>query len=291
MSPKITIGLPVWNAMPFLEDALRSVFAQSFSDWELVIVDDGSRDGGVELLRRLNEPRARVLSDGEHRGLGARLNQIVALASAPYIARMDADDLMHPERLARELFFLEQNPEVHVVGCGLISFDGQQPIGIRRFPREHEQITAEPLRGFKLAHASVLGRTEWWRRQRYNEGNRGCEDWQLWFESHRSSRFANIPDALYFYREQQAYSFRGYARDKAELATLLWQKRGELGMAAVRAAAAQWVRIGVYAGAHVLGLDQKLVLSRGGPVSTTQAEQFSAACAWLRGTTLPFAGC
>lgn len=275
--------------MPFLEDALRSIFAQTFTQWELVIVDDGSQDGGVEWLRRLREPRVRVLVDGEHHGLGARLNQIVSLAVGRYIARMDADDLMHPERLARQLAFLEQNPGVDVVGCGLVSFDArEQPISVRRFPGEHAAITAAPPAGFKLAHATVLGRAEWWRQHRYDERNRGCEDWQLWFESRSDSRFANLPDLHYFYREQQAYSFSGYARDSAELAAALWNKRGELGWrSAVAAVAARWARIGVYAAAHIAGAEASLIRRRGVPPNEEQRRSFADAFQRIRSTPLP----
>lgn len=278
----------MWNAAPFLEDALRSIFTQTIRDWELIAIDDGSRDGSAEVLRRLKDPRVRVLVDGEHLGLGARLNQIVSQAGAKHIARMDADDLMHPDRLARQIAFLEANTDVDVVGCGLISFDNrEQPISVRRFPALHSQITADPLSGFALAHASVLGRAEWWKKHPYNERNRGCEDWELWFDSQTQSRFANIPELLYFYREQQAYTFRGYARDKAELAALLWRKRTELGITAAAASAAQWARIGIYAMAHLMGGEAALIRRRGEPPRDGDRELFTAATQRIRSTVLP----
>ncbi len=288
MDPEITIGLPVWNAAPFLEDALRSIFAQTFSGWELLAIDDGSSDGSAAVLRRLKDPRVQVLVDGEHRGLGARLNQIVSRAAGRFIARMDADDLMHPDRLARQRAFLEGNPEVDVVGCGLISFDArEQPISVRRLPAQHSQITAAPLRGFALAHASVLGRTSWWKKHPYNERNRGCEDWELWFGSYAQSCFANLPDLLYFYREPQAHSLRGYAQDKIELAAALWRNRARLGVAAGLAAAAQCARIGVYATAHWLGGEAALIRRRGHPPGDPEREPFTRALQQIRATALP----
>ncbi len=291
MSPTITIGLPVYNAAPFLEDALRSVFAQTLTDWELIAVDDGSTDDSAGILLRLQDPRVRVLADGQRRGLGTRLNQIVSQAAGRYLGRMDADDLMHPERLARQLAFLKDNAKVDVVGCGLISFDAQgQPTGRRRLPSDHAQIAADPLSGFRLAHAATIARTDWWRGHPYNERNRGCEDWELWFSSRHDSRFANLPDLLYFYREEQAFSFAGYVRDKAELAALLWSKRGELGaIPAAAAAAGHWARIGVYALADVFGAEQKLVRRRGRPLTNSEAAAFRQACERIRRTTLPLA--
>src|SRR5271157_3722803 len=116
----VTIGLPAFNARPYLELALRSIFAQTFRDWELIIIDDGSSDGSPELLHCLDDERVRVIADGQHLGLGARLNQIVGMARGRYIARMDADDLMHPERLQTQLDYLLQHPRVDVVGCNLL---------------------------------------------------------------------------------------------------------------------------------------------------------------------------
>ena len=288
MTPTLTIGLPVYNVAPFLEDALRSIFAQTFRDWELIAVDDGSGDGSVEVLRRLKDPRVRVLVDGEHRGLGMRLNQIVSQAAGKYIARMDADDLMHPDRLARQVAFLEGNPDIDVAGCGLISFDArEQPISVRRLPTVHSVITADPLAGFALAHATVLGRADWWKKNAYNERSRGCEDWELWLESRAQSRFANLSDLLYFYREQQAYTFHGYARDKAELAALLWRRRAEFGAGAALAGAAQWARIGVYAIAHLLGGEAALIRRRGERPTDSERELFTRALQQIRSTVLP----
>ena len=278
----------MWNAEPFLEDALRSIFAQTLADWELIVVDDGSGDGSPGLLRQLKDPRVRVLVDGEHRGLGARLNQIVSQASGDYVARMDADDLMHPERLARQLAFLQANLGVDVVGCGLLSFDArEQPLSVRRFPALHAPIVADPAAGFAIAHASVVGRTAWWRRHPYNQRNRACEDWELWFDSRSESRFANLPDPLYFYREPQGYSFRGYARDKARFAALLWNKREELGAQAAIAAAGQAARIAVYGMASLLGAEGALIRRRGQPPEDADRQMFAFALQRIRSTALP----
>ena len=288
MSPLVTIGLPVFNAAPFLEDALRSIFAQTCADWELIAVDDGSRDGSAEVLQRVNDPRVKVLADGEHRGLGARLNQIVSQASGKYIARMDADDLMHPERLARQVAFLDEDPGIDVVGCGLISFDArQQPTSVRHLPLAHGDIMGDPLSGAHLAHASTIGRAEWWRKHLYNERNRGCEDWELWFTSRSGSRFANLPGLLYFYREEQAFSLAGYARDKMELAALQWSQSGEFGSSAMLAALGQFGRIGIYGLAQALGARRALIRWRGSPPTKEESAGFADALERIRSAILP----
>jgi hypothetical protein len=99
----ITVGLPFWNNERTLEAAIRSVQAQTIPDWVLLVVNDGSRDDSAAIVRSFRDPRIRLVDDGEHRGLVYRLNQIAALAASPFLARMDADDLMHPQRLERQL--------------------------------------------------------------------------------------------------------------------------------------------------------------------------------------------
>ena len=112
---RVTIGIPFYNAKHTLADAIRSVFAQTFQDWELILADDGSTDGSAEIARMVDDPRVTVISDGMNRGLPYRLNKITELARADYIARMDADDLMHPERLTLQVQYLDANPAVDVV--------------------------------------------------------------------------------------------------------------------------------------------------------------------------------
>src|ERR1044072_1769559 len=102
MPALVTIGIPVCNGRATVADAIRSVFAQSFRQWRLLLVDDGSTDGSLELMRRVGDSRVAVIADGVHRGLVFRLNQMVAMTETPYFARMDCDDMMHPERLQRQ---------------------------------------------------------------------------------------------------------------------------------------------------------------------------------------------
>src|SRR4030066_138114 len=97
--PLVTVGIPFFNNQDTLPDAIRSIFAQSFQDWELLLLDDGSTDGSLQIAQSIDDPRVRVISDGCNRKLPARLNQIIDLARGQYIARMDADDLCGITRL------------------------------------------------------------------------------------------------------------------------------------------------------------------------------------------------
>src|SRR3954468_15780628 len=108
-SPRVTIGLPFVNSGETLPNAIRSVFAQTYDDWELILCDDGSTDISLEIARSVRDARVRVLSDGKNVGLPCRLNQIAAVARGEMLARMDADDLMHPNRIAAQVALLDRS--------------------------------------------------------------------------------------------------------------------------------------------------------------------------------------
>jgi glycosyltransferase involved in cell wall biosynthesis len=287
-APVITIGLPVYNAAPFLEDALRSVFAQTFTSWELLAVDDGSTDDGLRRLQNLGDPRVRVLSDGRHRGLAARLNQVVREARGQFIARMDADDLIHPERLARQLDFLQQHPELDAIGCGVIVLGRNlEPVGMRDLPPEHEQICARLPGPMGLLHASAFSRAAWSRRHPYKE-DCACEDQDLWFSTYRTSRFGNLPAPLYFYRELESFSAGKHTRAKLDFIEVLWRWRVHFGrFRTLRMIARQLLAAGIYALASFAGLAPRLLRRRNRPLDAASREQFQSALARIRATPLP----
>ena len=106
----ITIGIPFYNAETYLADAIRSIFAQTYQDWELILIDDGSTDRSVEIARAVKDPRVRVISDGQNNRLPYRLNQITALARFDLVGRMDADDLISPAKFEKQKSILDAHP-------------------------------------------------------------------------------------------------------------------------------------------------------------------------------------
>ncbi|MEW5956402.1 MAG: glycosyltransferase family A protein [Chloroflexota bacterium] len=204
----VSIGLPFYNNEQTLADAIRSVFAQTFSDWELILIDDGSFDGSLSIAQAVDDPRVRVLSDPANKGLSFRLNQITALAQGTYIARMDADDLMHPERLAYQIHYLETHPGVDLVGTGTYTIDAAcQPVGLRGVGVLEVKPQAV-LNGKFMIHPTVVGRADWFRRNPYRESYRRSQDVELWCRTGQYSNFANLPALLYFYREGTVTSKR-----------------------------------------------------------------------------------
>jgi hypothetical protein len=202
VNPLISILMPVYNSVPTLPTAVRSMLEQTFSDWELLIIDDGSTDGTAALAREIGDRRIQVITDGTgNHGLAARLNQGTDLARGRFIARMDGDDISYPERLQRQFEFLEAHPEVDLVGCGMVIFRGEgELIGLQLARRTHAEICGSPLQSCLLPHATWMGRTEWFRANRYDASRMRAEDRELLLRTRFSSRFAGIPEPMYGYR-------------------------------------------------------------------------------------------
>lgn len=208
--PLVTIAMPIYNAGSYLRPAVVSILQQTFSDWELIIIDDGSSDGAAGGIRDICDSRIRVLRDGSNRGLAARLNEAIDLARGRYFARMDQDDISYPERLARQVTLLEQSQEIDLVAvrCAAINVDDEL-VGALPFALTHEEICAAPWKGFYLAHPTWMGRTGWFRQHRYaTPGPYFCEDQELLLRSYRKSRFATIPEILFAYRVRSRINWR-----------------------------------------------------------------------------------
>jgi glycosyltransferase involved in cell wall biosynthesis len=186
-TPLISILMPFHNPGPAFGAAIRSILAQTYSNWELLLCDDGSTDGSLESARAVADERIVVWSDGDRKGLAGRLNDCIDRAKGEFIARMDADDVSYPERFAKQIAFLMSHPEIDLVGCQMLVFgeDGS-PLGQRRLALEHGEIVA---------------RGEWFRKNRYDVNAIRYEDVELLYRACGSSRFANLPEILYGYRE------------------------------------------------------------------------------------------
>lgn len=200
-NPSVTITIPFYNSEATLLESIKSVFAQTYQNWELILLDDGSTDDSLNLAKRIKDPRVRVYSDGTNKGLVYRLNQIPQLASAEYLARLDADDMMHPQRIEKQLAFLISNPKVDIVDTGTYSIDETgAPVGIRGI----EPIRYEAkyrLKKTMLLHASVMGKKQWFMNNKYDAAFLRAEDYELWCRTAHFSNFQRIEEPLYIVRE------------------------------------------------------------------------------------------
>lgn len=201
----ITIGIPFYNAEDYLSFAIKSVLAQTFKDWELILVDDGSTDNSLKIAQDFSarDNRIRVISDGLNKKLPARLNQIIKEAKYDYIARMDADDLIDPMRLELQLEVLESN-DIDLVTTGLYSIGENNEIQGKRILKNYQMQPEQILNGLtNLLHASLLAKKEWCLRNLYKEDNVLAEDYELWLTAaiKNDLKYIVIEKPLYFYRE------------------------------------------------------------------------------------------
>lgn len=209
MEPKVTIGLPFFNSEKSLSEAISSVLLQTYKNWELLLVDDGSTDNSLAIAKSFNDPRIRVFSDGKNLKLATRLNQISMLASGEFIARMDADDLMFPERIEYEMSVLSKNPNVDLVSTGVISVSKTlKYLGSRGQMVDSYSVSELLSREKAFLHAALLARKGWYQRNKYLESMRVSQDSELWVRAAARGDFnaLSIPDRLYIYREDNNVS-------------------------------------------------------------------------------------
>jgi glycosyltransferase involved in cell wall biosynthesis len=201
--PRVSVLLPCRNGARTLELALRSMLAQTFTEFELLLLDDGSTDESMTIASRFNDSRVRVLRDGTHRGLSWRLNQGVSHARGQYIARMDADDVSFPRRLEKQLAYLDQHSEVDLVGCRAVVFrDLGDVVGLLPFAPDHATLCGRLWRNIPLPHPTWMGRRRWFGAHAYRLPEvRFAEDQELLLRASPTSCYACLDEVLLGYRQ------------------------------------------------------------------------------------------
>lgn len=201
--PSVSIGMSVKDSAATIALSIASVISQDFSDWELILIDDGSSDGTGEIIRRFQDSRIRLVTFAECRGLAARLNEAVRLSAGEFFARMDGDDLMYPGRLRLQYDYLKEHPSVDLVAGGELVFKGDGIVlGLRCSEATHHLTCAHPWRGIPLAHPTWMGRMQWFRENPYPEDLIRAEDQALLLLSLKKSHFAILGEILIGYREE-----------------------------------------------------------------------------------------
>ncbi|PLK26602.1 glycosyltransferase [Novosphingobium sp. TH158] len=206
-SPIISVAMSVFNGERFLAEAIESVLAQTLGDFELLILDDGSRDSTPGIISDYAKRDSRIRPIiRENRGLIASLNQLVYESRAPLVARMDADDVCLPQRFARQAAFLDAHPDHGVLGtwCEDIDENGRPwPVAsAHRHPVDHESfLAAIPLDRPLLCHPSVMFRRELVLAVGgYHSAFKHCEDLDLWLRLASRTRLSSLPEQLIKYR-------------------------------------------------------------------------------------------
>jgi glycosyltransferase involved in cell wall biosynthesis len=204
--PEVTVLLCVFNGANHLQEAIDSVLQQSFEDFELLIIDDGSTDDTPGIINSVRDGRLRSIRHDTNRGLVSRLNEGLEAAAGRYVARMDADDICHRKRLECQVRFLEAYPEVGVVGTAVRVINGDRRARVvYQYPEDHEVIAWVLPFVCPLAHPSVMMRRDLIRSVGgYSADAMHAEDYDLWERLLPLTRFANLQQPLLDLRKHSA---------------------------------------------------------------------------------------
>lgn len=231
--PLVTVAMPVYNAGKYLRLAVLSIVKQTFADWEMLIIDDGSTDDAFDSISDIHDKRILILKDGANKGLAARLNEAIDLARGQYFARMDQDDVSFPERLERQVKALRSEAELDLVAVRAVTISGENELsGLLACSKSKEEISTKPWRGFTLAHPTWMGKIAWFRENRYaNPGPYFCEDQELLLRTYDKSRFLIIMEPLFAYRIRDSINWHKLIKTRLTMLKIQLQhfmNRGQL---------------------------------------------------------------
>lgn len=208
MNPLVSVIMPVYNAERYLRLAIESILAQSFIDFEMILIDDGSTDDSAAIIKAYQQKDKRIilLQHAQNTGIVSALNDGIGLAKGQFIARMDADDISQPERLKKQVEFLEQRPDVGVLGSWAEIIDENEcRRGSVEIPTTHIQLTWEMCFRCPIIHPSVMVRREILLSVGgYRTTHPHAEDYELWVRIAPLIKFANLPEYLLQLRKHTA---------------------------------------------------------------------------------------
>ncbi|MGM9837770.1 MAG: glycosyltransferase family 2 protein [Paludibacteraceae bacterium] len=200
--PRISILLPAYNAARYLREAVESMLMQTYRDFELLLLNDGSTDSTEQIALELanSDERIRYIRNPHNVGLANTLNRGLSLAQGEFIARMDADDISLPTRLETQVRYLDAHPDVMLCSCAIQQFGASDKLMVGR--EEFEQVKVDMLFASAIGHASSVWRRAFFENNNlfFNQDEFPAEDYGLWTRAVFYGKLVNIPDVLYRYR-------------------------------------------------------------------------------------------
>lgn len=230
--PKISVIMPAYNAEKYIREAMDSVLNQSFSDFELIILNDCSKDETEKVILSYEDKRIVYVKNEENLGVARTLNKGVQMAKGEYIARMDADDISLPQRFEKQAAFLESHPKVAVVGVGVTVFDEDGDVQTRLFSQEPAMMRVDMLFACGLAHPGVMLRASAIRSLGgYDPAYNGLEDYELWDRVMEGWDICALPEVGLRYRFHSGQVTQNRSeKHEALLRSLKRRQLGRLGM-------------------------------------------------------------
>ena len=199
--PSVSVVLAVRNERKRVRAAIQSVLDQTFDDFELIVVDDCSTDGTWDVICSFSDPRVVRMRNERRLGIAGATNRALTVAKGKYIAIMDGDDVALPERLQRQVDFLERNPNVDILGTGAVYVDAHGRELVRPLPPEtHEEVLRRPLREIPIINPTAMMRRKVVRALGgYDPVYRRGQDYEFWLRARRQFRFHNLQEPLLVY--------------------------------------------------------------------------------------------
>ncbi len=201
-SPKVTVFIPVYNREKFIGEALESILGQTFTDFEILVIDDGSTDDSRKIISSFSDPRIRLVCNDQNLGIPKTRNRGLEQAKGEYIALLDSDDRAFPERLAKQVRFLDDHKDWVQVGswCRMMDSEGHPLKRVKRQPVSSEDVDVQLLFRCAISNRSIMGRTKILREFGYRENFPRCQDYDLHVRLAKTYRIGNIPECLVYGR-------------------------------------------------------------------------------------------
>lgn len=200
--PRVTVLMPTYNVAPYVREAIDSVMQQTYTNFELLVIDDCSTDDTVSVVRSINDPRIHIIQNEKNVGLAENLNRGLSHITTEYVARMDGDDIAEPRWLEREVAILDNHPDIGICSGGFERFGTVK--SLVRFPEQHEDCMANML--FECSVIVPTFRMSLYRNHglRYSTEAFPAEDYRFWAECLRVTKIYNIQETLFHYRMHPA---------------------------------------------------------------------------------------
>lgn len=200
--PKVSVVMPAYNAGKYIREAIESVLDQTFTDFEFIIINDGSTDCTKDIIMEYDDPRIVILENEKNSGVVVTLNKGLDAAKGEYIARMDADDIAVPKRLTIQTEYMDKHPEIGVLGTGIRVFGVDIEPYDRVFTTNPNQLKSELIFSSCVAHPTVMIRKAVLDSEhfRYDKNYAGAEDYVLWWGISQKAKIATVPNILHYYR-------------------------------------------------------------------------------------------
>jgi glycosyltransferase involved in cell wall biosynthesis len=265
MKPLVSVLMPVYNSENYVEEAIKSILTQSYSNFEFIIIDDASTDNSVQIIRSLRDERIKLITKPQNTGYTVSLNMGLAICKGKYIARMDSDDISLPLRLEKQVALMESSPEIGICGTWVETI-GTITGRIKRYATIHAEIKTRMLINSHFVHPAVMIRKSVLDQYnlQYDSSFEPAEDYALWVRIGSYASFANIPEVLLKYRIHEKQVSRAFSEKQMEKCNSIRRL--------------QITRLGIEPTADEWQLHLDLILNKD---TTISKQQLAGSIAWL----------